>query len=166
MCVRWGWGWGWEWGVHLSCSYVQILRPMHCSAHASTHAHMHPCTVPPAHPPMHMCIHAPFRLPVHPCTYASTHAAVTWRSSDGATKLYDNGREVWSVVRAQVRGCIASRLLVREGVRRSQGAVSRVRGGHRARLRVCEMMTLPRALLSINNAACGGEAINVFFFSR
>ncbi|KAL4421057.1 hypothetical protein ABPG77_001352 [Micractinium sp. CCAP 211/92] len=29
------------------------------------------------------------------------HIAVTWRSSDGQTKLYDNGVEVWSVVRGQ-----------------------------------------------------------------
>jgi Concanavalin A-like lectin/glucanases superfamily len=28
------------------------------------------------------------------------HIAVTWRSSDGAANLYDNGRLVWSVVRA------------------------------------------------------------------
>jgi cysteine-rich repeat protein len=29
------------------------------------------------------------------------HIAVTWRSSDGATKLYDNGRLLWSVTRAK-----------------------------------------------------------------
>jgi hypothetical protein len=31
------------------------------------------------------------------------HIAVTWRSSDGATTLYDNGREVWSVTRGRGR---------------------------------------------------------------
>ena len=31
------------------------------------------------------------------------HTAVTWRSSDGLTKLYDNGREAWSVVRGKGR---------------------------------------------------------------
>lgn len=29
------------------------------------------------------------------------HIAVTWRSFDGQTKLYDNGREVWSVTRGK-----------------------------------------------------------------
>eukprot|EP00887_Chlorella_sp_A99_P000397 scaffold13.g397.t1 len=29
------------------------------------------------------------------------HIAFTWRSSDGLAKLYDNGREVWSVTRAR-----------------------------------------------------------------
>ena len=31
------------------------------------------------------------------------HIAVTWRSSDGLTKLYDNGREAWSVLRGKGR---------------------------------------------------------------